>query len=224
MGTSSTSILIFSPHPDDDILACGGTIAHKLRKGHRISIVYMTDGRHSYSAHNMQDIAGCPTPEELKGIRYKEAISAVRWLGVPEQNLFFLDYEDGSLEYFISPAATRVKLILDEINPGEIYYPSEIDSHRDHKATAAVVTSVLDKTNHECRRFVYLIWKLRGTPLAYQNRIKRSSIKDVLDLKKKALYEHKSQITLLFPQQPKPILHPDFVESFLSDYEEFLVA
>jgi len=225
MSTSSKSnnILIFSPHPDDDVLACGGTIINKLAEGNQVFITYMTDGRHSHSDHNMQGIPGCPTPEELKEIRRKEAISAEYLLGVPERNLFFLDYEDRILENFVSEAKVRVKQIVDDITPKEVYYPHETDFHRDHKATAAIVTSVLDKSTHVCQRFTYVIWRQPDTKLDNRSPTKKSLIIDVLELKKKALYEHKSQIGILFPMQPEPILRSNFVETFLSKHEEFLV-
>jgi LmbE family N-acetylglucosaminyl deacetylase len=39
------SILVFAPHPDDETLGCGGTIANRVREGHEVEIFFMTDGR-----------------------------------------------------------------------------------------------------------------------------------------------------------------------------------
>ena len=63
--------VIFAPHPDDEILACGGTIAKKVKEGQEVYIVIMTDGRNSHL--NVLGIAVNPTPEEVAKIRKEEA-------------------------------------------------------------------------------------------------------------------------------------------------------
>ena len=39
--------LIFSPHPDDEILGCGGTLLYYRNKGYKIKIIFMSDGESS---------------------------------------------------------------------------------------------------------------------------------------------------------------------------------
>ncbi|MDR2544579.1 MAG: PIG-L family deacetylase [Methanobrevibacter sp.] len=41
---SNDRIIVFSPHPDDDILANSGLIQEALRKGAEIKVVFMTVG------------------------------------------------------------------------------------------------------------------------------------------------------------------------------------
>jgi len=55
-------ILIFSPHPDDDVISMGGTINRLKEQGHHVMIAYMTLGAntvHDYEAekylHFMKD-------------------------------------------------------------------------------------------------------------------------------------------------------------------------
>ena len=38
------NIIVFAPHPDDDIIGCGGSIARQLQQGNKVSIVYLTSG------------------------------------------------------------------------------------------------------------------------------------------------------------------------------------
>ena len=37
-------VLVFSPHPDDDILGCGGSLMVHVSKGAKVTIIYMTSG------------------------------------------------------------------------------------------------------------------------------------------------------------------------------------
>ena len=38
------NILVLAAHPDDEVLGCGGSIARWVREGHRVSVLFFTDG------------------------------------------------------------------------------------------------------------------------------------------------------------------------------------
>src|SRR5262245_2441565 len=38
-------VLVLAPHPDDEVIGCGGTLYKHTRAGHAVTVVYMTDGR-----------------------------------------------------------------------------------------------------------------------------------------------------------------------------------
>jgi glucosamine-6-phosphate deaminase len=44
--------LIFSPHPDDDVISMGGTIIRLVERGHRVHIAYMTSGNIAVFDHD----------------------------------------------------------------------------------------------------------------------------------------------------------------------------
>src|SRR5947209_6472566 len=39
-----STILVFSPHPDDDVISMGGTIIRLVGQGHKVHVAYMTSG------------------------------------------------------------------------------------------------------------------------------------------------------------------------------------
>src|SRR5437667_10674097 len=41
---NNKTIMIFSPHPDDDIISCGGALAFLSGRGNRLILVYLTNG------------------------------------------------------------------------------------------------------------------------------------------------------------------------------------
>ena len=51
-GSSPKSILVFSPHPDDDVISMGGTIIRLVQQGHRVQIAYMTSGNIAVFDHD----------------------------------------------------------------------------------------------------------------------------------------------------------------------------
>jgi len=69
-------IVVFAPHPDDETLGCGGTIAKRVREGYDILIIFMTCGRNALS--ELFGISSNPSPLELKEIRKEEAKRAIR--------------------------------------------------------------------------------------------------------------------------------------------------
>nr|WP_315221871.1 glucosamine-6-phosphate deaminase [uncultured Flavobacterium sp.] len=113
-------IIIFSPHPDDDVISMGGTFDRLVEQGHDVHIAYQTSGNIAVSneealkfaeiskalnanSNESEDIINfLKTKKEndidslevrkLKGlIRRSESLAATRYLGVPDSNVNFLD-------------------------------------------------------------------------------------------------------------------------------------
>ena len=86
------TILLFTPHPDDDTFCCAGTLALLAKNGNNIRIViYTNDDKGSYDPDM--------TSERLARIRMHEEEEACRILGIPKENITWLQYHDGMLEY-----------------------------------------------------------------------------------------------------------------------------
>jgi len=211
-------VLVFAPHPDDEILACGGTIALKTMEGHKVYIVYMTDGRNSHL--HVLGIAHDPSPPELAEIRKEEAKRALSVLGVDQDGLFFLDFEDGTLEANLDIAKEKVNQILISIQPKEIYFPASGEKHRDHVATHIIVSECLNSARFSALGYQYRIWR-KQDELATLSKTKAVDISSVLSIKRKAIQEHQSQITKLFQKQEYPILDEVFIANFLGSAEIF---
>lgn len=85
------TVMVFCPHPDDD-LASAGTMAKLVRNGNKVYIVLYTTGNKGSRDLEMSS-------ERLAEIRKREDIAANKIIGVPEQNIIWLGYDDGMLEY-----------------------------------------------------------------------------------------------------------------------------
>lgn len=113
-------VIIFSPHPDDDVISMGGTFDRLVEQGHEVHVAYQTSGNIAVSdeealkfAEVAVDINGSSeklqkivedlnskkeydmdTAEvrQLKGlIRRKESVAATRYLDTPDEQVHFLD-------------------------------------------------------------------------------------------------------------------------------------
>ena len=112
-------VIIFSPHPDDDVISMGGTFDRLVAQGHEVHIAYQTSGNIAVADHeaikvaevaNSMDQDGLfsqmirdiqeKTSEDydselvrkVKGnIRRAESLGATRFLGIPDSQVHFLD-------------------------------------------------------------------------------------------------------------------------------------
>ncbi len=86
------TILLFTPHPDDDTFCCAGTLALLAKRGNNIHIVIYTNDDKGSNDLEM-------TSEHLARIRKHEEEEACKILGIPAQNIHWLQFHDGMLEY-----------------------------------------------------------------------------------------------------------------------------
>jgi glucosamine-6-phosphate deaminase len=113
-------IIIFSPHPDDDVISMGGTFDRLVDQGHEVHIAYQTSGNIAVpdsealkfaevikdvnpSNPNIDaliskinskkgDVEDDLDARKLKGyIRKRESLAATRFFGVPDKNVHFLN-------------------------------------------------------------------------------------------------------------------------------------
>lgn len=90
--TRGKTILVFTPHPDDDTFCCAGTLALLAQQENKIHIVlYTNDDKGSYDPDM--------TSNRLAQIRGAEEEEACRIIGIPKENIHWLQFHDGMLEY-----------------------------------------------------------------------------------------------------------------------------
>ena len=97
---SRTSLLVVSPHPDDESLCCAGVIRRVVAAGGHVSIVWLTSGDASELDMLLIERALRVHPRKMRDLaarRMREARAAAAILGVPPERQFFLGYPDGAL-------------------------------------------------------------------------------------------------------------------------------
>jgi LmbE family N-acetylglucosaminyl deacetylase len=126
------TILVFTPHPDDDVFGAGGTIALLNRNQNKLYIViYTNDDKGSYDPKM--------SSQELARIRKAEEEVSEGLLGTPKENIMWMGYDDGMLEYAPQPklveeATAIIRRIrpdvLLSVDPGEWYERWHKTDHR----------------------------------------------------------------------------------------------
>ena len=218
-------ILVCAPHMDDDVLGCGMLIALHAGRG-QVHVLFASDG------------AGSPEPprdrpeaaRELPAIRAAEALEALGILGVPPANISFLRFPDGSLTRHRDDLSRRVADRAQAVRAAVVLVPFRYDSHPDHLALNRAVTAARLESRIAADVVEYFIYTKRrmlrsGDVRDYVSaedsvRIQSS---EAARLKRAALACHRSQTTLFFPGQRRPILTEALVAQACDEPEMFLV-
>jgi LmbE family N-acetylglucosaminyl deacetylase len=97
---ATTSLLVVSPHPDDETLCCAGAIQRVLAAGGRVSVVWITSGDGSVLSMLMVEKSLFGPRQKVRDLavkRMQEARAAAALLGVQGTQQLFLGYPDGGL-------------------------------------------------------------------------------------------------------------------------------
>jgi len=112
---SSTSLLVVSPHPDDEVLCCAGVIQRVVQAGGKVSVVWVTSGDASELDLIVIEKSLLLKPKKMRDLaarRMREAKAATAHLGVPADRQFFLGYPDRGVlrlltDYYTTPYTSK---------------------------------------------------------------------------------------------------------------------
>ncbi|MEI8351931.1 MAG: PIG-L family deacetylase [bacterium] len=103
---ASDRILILAPHPDDEVLGCGGIIQRSVALKLPIKVVYFTYGDNnewSFLVYRKHAVVLPSAVKQMGLIRHDEALAAAQSLGLQTSQLVFLGYPDfGTLKIWTS--------------------------------------------------------------------------------------------------------------------------
>ncbi len=177
-GAKKKRILIFAPHPDDEVLGCGGTIAKYATEGSSIKVAYVTDGRNGNPRFSA---------EEMVIERKKEGIEGLRALGCGDN--VFMDYPDSGLKAN-KESIERTLRLIEEYGPDAIFTPNPLDNHPDHICTTQMVAAALKSYTEDTDCYCYEVWSAL-TPNTLVD------ITDEMEKKVEAIGKHRSQIEII---------------------------
>jgi LmbE family N-acetylglucosaminyl deacetylase len=125
--------LAIAPHPDDEVLGCGGSLSLLAQRGCVVHVLCVTSGEASVAA------LGSPSAVTAS-VRRDEAVAACRVLGIDGPQ--FLDFPDGHVDEHVDELAQRLEAELIRFEPEIVLLPWVLDGHPDHSAIAAALAQV----------------------------------------------------------------------------------
>lgn len=120
-------LLVLAPHPDDEVIGCGGLLALHLREGRTVRIAIATDGAEAGDAQR----------------REEESTRALSSLGAAGAD--FLHFRDRHLDEETDSLAERLRQILLAFRPDLIAVPSPVEIHPDHVALSHAFCDLIQR-------------------------------------------------------------------------------
>jgi LmbE family N-acetylglucosaminyl deacetylase len=168
--------LVIAPHPDDESLGCGGTMARLADRGTAVTTLTASDGE----ATQGSDLP----PEEIARLRRSEAERAAAISGAEAR---FLGLPEGRLAEHPHELTSGLRKALSELEPDAVLAPWLLDGGSDHRAVAAALADALDGAGDARLPEVwgYEVW----TPLVPNRMV---DITAVIERKREAVAAHET--------------------------------
>lgn len=148
---AGSRVLVVSPHPDDEVIGCGGTIAKHAAAGDDILCLYLTNGGTSLA---LLDVS----PAERRRIRVDESKRIKSLLGITEQ--VFLDPNGDGVLRNSRKSLRQIEQILCDFRPDLVYVPFFLDIHKEHVRANDMLLAAAERcgANFDCCG--YEVWSL----------------------------------------------------------------
>lgn len=186
-------LLCLAPHPDDEVVGCGGTLRKHIVAGDEVTVVYLTDGAEG-------DSSGKTTTTEARrrfaARRAAEARAGLKVLGIERAE--FLNLPDFRLAGNLDAAAEKLTTVWVKTRPEVVCLPHPFDDHPDHAAVGEILrrvvagraTEIGEETAGDFLVAAYEVW----TPVRADTLV---NITQQMTVKEEALRRHESQTAAL---------------------------
>ena len=202
--------MVIAPHPDDELIGCGGFLIRKKNEGAQVGIIYLTDGRSTKGRVNGSE-------EILNITRYEEARNVVNSLDIDKVS--YLDGISGELKTNKS-LEESVTEFIDNFKPDAILIPFINDPHKDHLESNKILARALMKSKvnpNEITILSYEVWALVPANVYY-------NIDEFSDQKSSALMQYKTAMQVVDYKRDcfdRSIYHGINKNGFFSQLEAF---
>lgn len=141
-------LVVIAPHPDDEILGCGGLLAMQAARGGQVLIVGLTDGEQSHAEVLQVDARA------LAAQRAAERMEGARRLGVGRADVVTLRLPDTALS---THADELVSQLVPFLRPTDrVVSTWRLDGHPDHDACGAAAARACAAVG--CGHLEALVW------------------------------------------------------------------
>ena len=173
-------VLVFAPHPDDEVAGPGGTLARHVAAGDPVRVVVTTDGTNG-------DPDGRFAGIDYAARRREESRAGLAVLGIDDVDYWGFpdgaELSDADLELGVARAADA----LEQFRPDIVYLPWSRDGHPDHHALHLVVTRAIGRTGRDLLALGYEVWNAMIPDVVVD-------ISDTAEQKRAALHAHQTQL------------------------------
>lgn len=147
------SVLVLAPHPDDELIGCGGTLARLIAAGAQVTVVHATDGSEAASLWHAD-------PAIRRTVRLDEARRVGAFMGFHALEFW---KEDNAAFRERDARVDGLRDMLDRLRPTLVFAPFVTDVHEDHRVLSRMLARAIGDARglpETCRVLNYQVWSL----------------------------------------------------------------
>jgi LmbE family N-acetylglucosaminyl deacetylase len=213
----SARLVVLAPHPDDEVIACGGLIAMHAARGGQCLVLAATEGEASEAG---LDTAAA---SQLAARRSDERNAGLACLGANEATVRRLSLPDARLADCHEPLQDALRR---ELRPGDVLLTTwRQDGHPDHEAcgrAAAIVAAATGTLLVEAPVWMWHWAQLDDPRVPWARMVSLALPEAVRRRKQDALAAHRSQLTARSNGEAA-VLGNDVVMRMQREHEHYFV-
>ncbi|WP_426234112.1 PIG-L deacetylase family protein [Pseudomonas sp. TWP3-2] len=144
--------VVIAPHPDDEVLGCGGLLQLLAAAGRPLQLISVTDGSASHPGSQRWPV------ERLSVVRPQESAEALRRLGLPMHRLKWL--RGGFADTQVAAREAELcEFIQRHLRPNDVVFTTwSEDGHCDHEAVGRASSEAARRTGATCHELPVWTW------------------------------------------------------------------
>ncbi len=188
-------VLFTCAHPDDEVLGCGGIISKMIKQGHKIKIIFISEG--ITARYEKKDFENKKVKNEIIE-RNNNSIEALEYLGVNKKNIIFYNHPCCRLD--TKPLIDITKIIEREISvfkPDIVYTHNKDDVNIDHKVCFDATLAACRPTKENSIKKIFTFEVLSSTEWNPNNTFTPQVFEDItdfIDFKINSLKKYKKEL------------------------------
>jgi LmbE family N-acetylglucosaminyl deacetylase len=211
-------VVVLSPHPDDEVLGCGGVLATLAAMDREILVVGVTDGDASHPQSKTW------TPQTLAEARRDESAAGLQMLGIDTPSLR-LGFDDGTLQLHGDELIAALNKV---VQPNDVVFaPWRLDGHPDHEAVGDAASIVCERIGARLIEMPIWMWHWAAPDDArvpWSDALRIGFNPGVRQLKQAAIACHRSQLVADDAAGTPPVLADWALARWMRSFEVFFVV
>lgn len=144
--------VIVAPHPDDEVLGCGGLLQLLATAGRSMQLISVTDGSASHPGSQRWPV------ERLSVVRPQESAEALRRLGLPMHRLKWL--RGGFTDTLVAAQEQALSAFIEShLRADDVLFTTwREDGHSDHEAVGRASVDAARRVGATCHELPVWTW------------------------------------------------------------------
>lgn len=189
-------VIVVAPHPDDEILGCGGTVLKHKENGDKVAVLYITNCLTEYGSTTERYLS---RQEEIENIKSMAKIDKLYKLDLPPAKLDTIN---------TSSLVKKISEVFQGFKPNIVYINHHDDIHSDHETVFKATYSCTKSFRYPFIEKIYIYETPSETEFGYKQDFHPNSYVDIT-----AFIENKLDLMSIYESEVMEFPYPRSLDS-----------